>query len=97
MPEDAPGNPGARRGAQAGRPPQLRKVREMQANQRPACRWSSSKVLPLGLACPAAGRGRGGRVLPSGRHASPALVLLIGPVDCCCGVPVGPSAGQPGE
>jgi RNA-directed DNA polymerase len=31
MPEDAPGNPGARRGAQAGRPPQLRKVREMQA------------------------------------------------------------------
>jgi RNA-directed DNA polymerase len=31
MPEDAPGNPGAGRSAQAGRPPQLRKVREMQA------------------------------------------------------------------
>jgi RNA-directed DNA polymerase len=31
MPEDAPGNPGAGRAAQAGRPPQLRKVREMQA------------------------------------------------------------------
>jgi RNA-directed DNA polymerase len=31
MPEDAPGNPGAGRAAQAGRPAQLRKVREMQA------------------------------------------------------------------